>query len=99
MGGNLLKVVSVSGTRYVVEALDVSKSPPSVEVIWSKPWLIHWATQETIVKLANGYKVIRFPQLSPYGTPFPFMSFAGTNMIEKKFIKQLSNSKEYNIYN
>ncbi len=99
-GGNLLKVINREGNKLYVEALDLLKSPPKVEDVWDKPWLIHWCTQETITKLSDGsYKVIRFPQLSPLGTPLPVFSYGGVNIVTTDLVHSVENGKVYNIYN
>ena len=44
-GGNLVKIVSAPRT---IEAIDFTKPLPSIDEVWQKPWLIHWATEETV---------------------------------------------------
>jgi GH25 family lysozyme M1 (1,4-beta-N-acetylmuramidase) len=101
-GGNLVKILSRSGTRFTIECLNFSKAPPPVEDVWlKKPWLYQWATSESVLKLPDkSFRVLSFPQLHSYnGTPVPVGSFDGTQIIDRKFIKLLQNGKTYHIYN
>jgi hypothetical protein len=100
-GGNMVKVLGVNGTLLNIECLNFSQTPPAIEDIWQKkPWMYQWASQESVLKLANStYQVFPFPQLSPYGTPVPVGSLTGVQIIEKSYCKKLVNGKTYNIYN
>jgi hypothetical protein len=101
-GGNFVKVLSTSGRLLTIECLNFSKSPPDVNDVWNnKRWLFHFATQETIVKLADKtYITLPFPQLKPInGSPVPIGSLDGTQIISKDYCKILENNKTYNINN
>ncbi len=99
-GGNIVKKIGVhSSGKYIIEALDLSKSPPDPEEALSKNWLVHWATQETVIKLPDGtWRVTRFPQLAPYGTPFLVVSLNGTNLIERVMVNTIANGATYSPY-
>lgn len=98
-GGNIVKKIGVDGGKILVEALDLSKPPPRAEDVWGKWYLIHWATQSTVEKLPSGkYRIVRFPQLGSWGTPFPLVSFNGVNKIEPAWTKPIENDSEYSPY-
>ncbi len=73
----------------------------------NKPWLIGWATEQTIVKLPDGrWQVSMFPQLKlaqrvwglpECGTPFPVIG-NGTNLMLKSDLKPVTNGAAYNMY-
>lgn len=100
-GGNLVKRIGVhSSGKYIIEALNLSKAPPDPAETLRKPWLIHWANQETVLRLTDGtWKVVDFPQLRPYGTPFLVVSSTGTNLIEPSMVKPVSNGSVFSPYN
>jgi hypothetical protein len=82
-GGNLVKIVAAPTT---IEAIDFTKPLPTIDEVWRKPWLIHWATEETLDMLIDqgGRKVWRvspFPQMRPVGTPFPIWGRGGQNRV------------------
>lgn len=72
-GGNLVRITQAPN---YVEAIDPAKPLPSVEELFEKPWLLHWATVECGAshdkfewtqmidgKPRNAWRVIQFPQL------------------------------------
>lgn len=109
--GNIVKVLGTwqQNAKYVeIEALDLTKPPPTVEwVIANKPWLIGWATEQTVVKLADGrWQVSKFPQLKiaqrvwgfpECGTPFPVIG-NGTNLMLKTDLRKVNNGETYSPY-
>jgi GH25 family lysozyme M1 (1,4-beta-N-acetylmuramidase) len=99
-GGNMVKVLGVNGTLLTIECLNFNATPPPIEDVWEKKiWLYQWATQESVLKLADGkYKILPFPQMSPYGTPVPVGSLTGTQLISKTYVKKLINGNTYPIY-
>jgi GH25 family lysozyme M1 (1,4-beta-N-acetylmuramidase) len=99
-GGNIVKKIGVhSSGKYIIEALDLSKPPPDPGETIQKPWLVHWGTQETVIPLAGGsFRVSRFPQLAPYGTPFLLVSRGGTNLIERGMVEGIRNGATYSPY-
>jgi len=100
MGGNLLKWTGeFSGGKYVVEALDASKDPPMVIDVWEKWWLVHWCTESTVLPLpGRRYQVGRFPQLEPFGCPFPFITMTGRNKIERNRVEAIGQGNLYTPY-
>jgi hypothetical protein len=99
-GGNIVKKIGVhSSGKYIIEALDLSKSPPDPEEAIKKNWLVHWATQETVIQLPDKtWRVTRFPQLAPYGTPFLVVSLNGTNLIDRLMVNAVANGATYSPY-
>mgnify|MGYP001590733052 CR=1 FL=1 len=99
-GGNIVRKIGVhSSGKYIIEALDLSKPPPDPAETLSKNWLVHWAPQETVVHLPDGtWRVSRFPQLAPYGTPFLVVSLNGTNLIERAMVESIKNGAMYSPY-
>jgi hypothetical protein len=105
-GGNLVKIIASSRT---IEAIDPSKPLPSIDEVWQKPWLIHWATEETTDQLPfvqeidgarrNTWRVSPFPQMRPVGTPFPIWGSAGQNRIASAAsLKAVSNGQSFSPY-
>lgn len=99
-GGNIVRKIGVhSSGKYIIEALDLSKPPPDPFATIKKNWLVHWATQETVIPLPGGtWRVSRFPQLAPYGTPFLVVSLNGTNLIERAMVEPIENGATYSPY-
>lgn len=97
-GGNLFKVITSYGKYWQIEALDMSIPPPVVTELLEKPWLIHWATQSTVIETNYGWKVIRFPK-NEGGTPFPFISMNGIQMVEQTRVKPVENGTAFSPYN
>ena len=87
-GGNLVKVIAAPTT---IEAIDFTRPLPSIDEVWQKPWLIHWATEETLDLLSSTaaidgtqrktWRVLPFPHMRPVGTPFPIWGRGGQNRI------------------
>jgi hypothetical protein len=100
-GGNLVKRLGAhSSGKHIIEALNLSKDPPDPAVTIAKPWLVHWATQETVLRLADGtWKVVDFPQLRPYGTPFLVVSQTGSNLISPDMVQAIRNGAKFSPYN
>jgi hypothetical protein len=100
-GGNLVKVI---GGGRTIEAIDFTKPLPSIDEVWQKPWLIHWATEETLDQLIDeaGQKVWRvspFPQMRPVGTPFPIWGRGGVNRVKSAAsMKRLENGQVFSPY-
>ncbi len=107
--GNILKVIGNTSTHWQVEALDLAKPPPTVREITDKPWLLHWATEQSMSKRPDGsYIVDGYPQaeavskLMGYprtGTPIPNVSLGGSYLIEKDATKPIENGAKYSPYN
>lgn len=98
-GGNLVRRIGThSSGKYIVEALNLSINPPDPEVAIKKPWLVHWGTQETVLKYGDHWRVADFPQLGPYGTPFLLVSTGGTNLIESDMVLPIDNGATYSPY-
>jgi hypothetical protein len=105
-GGNLVKVISPPTT---IEAIDFTKPLPSIEEVWQKPWLIHWATAQTLDLLPvttaiDGvqrpeWRVSPFPQMQPVGTPFPIWGRGGKNQIASAAsMKSIANGEIFSPY-
>ena len=105
-GGNLVKQTRHLGSHIEVEALDLLKPAPNIDSIWHKPWLVQWATQETVVWKGYGenriWKVLPFPQIrkdgQKTGTPFPFIGVGNRNRIRKERLKSVENGAEFSPY-
>ena len=99
-GGNIVKKIGVhSSGKLVIEALSLSQPPPDPKEAITKNWLVHWATQETVIELPDGtWKVTRFPQLAPYGTPILVVSLNGTNLIDESMVEPIANGAAYSPY-
>jgi len=107
--GNLLKVIANEGKYWRVEALDLAKTPPALGEIVNKPWLLHWATEQSMSKLPNGtYVVDGYPQAEAVakqlgyprtGTPILNLSLGGSYLIEKFATKPIANGAKYSPYN
>jgi hypothetical protein len=107
MTGNLVKILDRRGETLLIEALDVSKPPPSVHEALGKPWLVHWATEQRNFPVAGGYVVSNFPQLEihlkrkgfpAHGLPVPVMSANGTQTAHMSYIQRVQNGAEYDVY-
>ena len=105
-GGNLVKIVAAPRT---IEAIDFTKPLPSIDEVWEKPWLIHWATEETLDLLPftatidgasrKVWRVSPFPQMRPVGTPFPIWGRGGQNRIKKTTsLKSIANGQTFSPY-
>jgi len=109
---NLVRLLGTDDKYWAVETYNFSKSPPTYEQALQEPWRLHWATEQTTVKLPNGTWVISgWPQLEacldllpPYnfpklGTPYPYGTRDGISYIEKRSIKLVDNGARYSPYN
>jgi len=105
-GGNLVKI---SVQPKTIEAIDFTKPLPSIDEVWQKPWLVHWATEETIDLLPSTvmidgaerktWRVSPFPQMKPVGTPFPIWGRDGRNRIQSELsLKSVSNGQMFSPY-
>ena len=107
--GNILKVIGNEGMFWRVEALDLATPPPALDTILNKPWLLHWATEQSMSLRPNGtYVVDGYPQAEAVakllgmprtGTPIPNVSLGGSYLIEKSVCKPLVNGASYTPYN
>lgn len=110
--GNIVKILGSKNDCYIIEALDLLKSPPPIDSILNKGWLIQWATEQTLVELPplNGkrrWTVSRYPQLKvacrfnnlpEIGTPFGVFSKGGTNLIKKSHVRIMKPDEVYSPY-
>lgn len=106
--GNLLRVIADLGSELKVEALDLAGTPPPISEVVKKPWLIHWATEQTMVKLPDkSYVVSRYPQAKvacrfhgypETGTPIPNTSVGGYYFIDKSRTTPVSAGTKYSPY-
>jgi hypothetical protein len=105
-GGNLVKILSAPTT---IEAIDFTKPLPSVDEVWQKPWLIHWATEQTLDLLPSTavidgakrqvWRVGPFPQMRPVGTPFPVWGRGGQNRVgTAASMKSIANGQTFSPY-
>jgi hypothetical protein len=105
-GGNLVRIISGNTT---IEAIDFTQPLPSIDEVWQKPWLIHWATEETLDLLpftakVDGatrkvWRVSPFPQMRPVGTPFPIWGRDGLNRIKSATsLKRIANGQIFSPY-
>ena len=105
---NVLGVWSQNPNFYVIESLDLTKPPPSVNwVLANKPYLIGWATEQTVVQLADGrWQVSHWPQiktaqrvwgLPESGIPFPIIG-NGKDLMSKTDLKKVANGAAYSPY-
>lgn len=106
--GNLVKILDTFGQFFVIETLDVTKTPARVADVIARPWLIHWATEQGIDRLPGKeprYTVARFPQLKvelrrlgleEMGTPYPLLGIGGVNLIEKSRVFRIGGG--YSVY-
>lgn len=101
-GGAMVKVLRTIGTEYEIEALDVLKSPPSIDYVVARPWLYFWCTQWGKYTGSN-----RFPQiknanevngLPPAGIPSPLMSKGGKIRISRSSCIELKNDEIWSPY-
>ena len=107
--GNIHRIFGEDSIWWTVEAIDLLKSLSNIYDVLSKPWLIHWATNQGVDQLPNGtYKVSRFPQvnrvseLNGYpdsGTPHPVLSWGGTIKVLKARTRILKGGQFYSPYN
>lgn len=109
--GNIVKIVGQWREYYVIEALDLLKSPPSIEEAYSKN-LIMWATEQTVTELPKlnnkrRWVVSRYPQLKvvsringlqEVGTPFGIFSMGGYIPILKSDVMILGSGTPYSPY-
>jgi len=106
--GNIVKILDKWDKYYVVEAFDFLKPPPLLSSVIDKQHLIHWATEQTVVKLPDKrWTVSMYPQikvicdylgLERTGTPFPLGSRGGTNLIRKEHVRLVSAGEKYSPY-
>ena len=105
-GGNLVKII---GGGTTIEAIDFTKALPSIDEVWQKPWLIHWATEETLDLLPltapidgaqrQVWRVSPFPQMRPVGTPFPIWGRDGQNRVASAAsLKSIANGQTFSPY-
>lgn len=100
-GGNIVRKIGThTSGKYIIEALDLSETPPDPKEAIKKNWLVHWATQETVIQLPDKtWRVSRFPQLAPHGTPILVVSLNGTNLVDKSMVHAIANGATYSPYN
>lgn len=107
--GNIYRVLSEDPIWWTVEAIDLLNPLPDIQDVLTKPWLIHWATNQGVDQLPNKtYKVSRFPQvnrvseLNGYpdsGTVCPVLSWGGTIKMLKARTRILQSGQRYSPYN
>jgi hypothetical protein len=107
--GNLFRVLDSSNQHWVVEGIDLLKPVPRIEDIIYKPWLLHWATQQTTEKRPDGtYVVSRYPQakivnrgigLPDTGTPIPNVCLSGKYLLLKARTKDAIPGTRFSPYN
>lgn len=99
------------GNYWELEALDVLKPPPSIEIIKNSPWLFGWATEQTTVGIPplpyKKWVVSNYPQievafrehnLPVTGTPIPFISKGGNVWIKKSSCVELIPGTRWSPY-
>lgn len=102
--GNLVKII----TSNVIEAVDPDNLPDP-DYVWQRPWLLHWAVEETIQeldglqlidgKLRKRYRCSPFPQMRPVGTPIVLWGRGGRTRISESWrIKPIINGATYSPY-
>jgi hypothetical protein len=105
-GGNLVKIL---GGTTTIEAIDFTQPLPPIDEVWQKPWLIHWATEESLDQLpttatVDGVQrrlwiVSPFPQMRPVGTPFPIWGRDGLNRVATAAsMKSIANGQTFSPY-
>jgi len=99
MGGSLVK------RKYggVIEALDLSQPPPTVQWLLQRPWLWGWATViEGRNKNTDGtWPVSKWPQLKPFGgwgVPYLIIGPNGENKVHIEDLIPLKNGTVYSPY-
>jgi hypothetical protein len=115
MTGNLYKQIGNAQSYIAVETLNagyldstgkklIVLPPPSLDSVWDKPWLIHWAVESTMIKLSNGsYVQSKFPP-KPYGLPYPHMgigtkdSLYGVNWVKPNRLARIQNGTVFSPY-
>lgn len=96
-GGNLLLMRQKVSGAVVFEALDIAKPPPPIESVWGKPWLVHWATEETTLALENNrWRVSPFPQAP--GVPIPLLARGGLGSISDFRVVLMKNGTQFSPY-
>lgn len=94
MIGNIVKV----GTKGV-ECLDMTQPPPSLEDIVSRPWLWHWATQQTPSGVISNFPHIESVVGVPCGVPVPLVSIGGWQaMKDINYFERVKNGARYDVY-
>ena len=111
--GNIVKVIGSSGQYKVLETLDMSKPPPELQwVVENKPWLIGWATEQSVYELPRvgnkrSWTVAKFPQLKlacrahglpEVGTPFPVVGKYQTNTMLSSHLEMVARGSHYSPY-
>lgn len=109
--GNIVKIEGEWRDYYVIKALDLLKSPPSIEDAYFNN-LIMWSTEQTVTELPKlnnkrRWVVSRYPQLKvvsrlnnleEVGTPFGVFSMGGYNLISKDHVSIIQNNSIYSPY-
>lgn len=102
--GNIVKVIS----GRMIEAVDPANLPDPAYV-WERPWLCHWAVEETIQeldglqmidgKLRKRYRCSPFPQMRPVGTPIVLWGKGGATRVKESWrMKSIANGATYSPY-
>ena len=97
--GALLKVIGRSGTRLKIEAIDLLKPPPSVDL---PPYLFYFGTQVHIDGKVSRYpdvaNAFRLQGLPPAGTAMPLVAPGGYFWINKSAVVQLQPGQIWQPY-
>jgi len=99
MGGSLVK------RKYgdVIEALDLSQPPPTVNWLLARPWLWGWATviEGKTRNSDKTWPVSKWPQLKPFGgwgVPYLIIGPNGENRVLSEDLIRLENGITYSPY-
>lgn len=94
--GNVIKQ-KFAGVKYRwLEALDITKAPPKLlDVVKDRPYLIQWATEQTLQRRGDRWAVSAFPHFEnhlgvPFGVPVPVFGIGGENTIEIEYAEKIA---------
>lgn len=96
--GNIVKVIGEEKGRWLIETLDPFQSPPSVDEVWGKWWLVGFMTLSGYNWETKERARLKWPFFNGYGGPHMNLGRGGTNLLEKYWTRPIANGAEFSLY-
>lgn len=103
MGGNIVKIIGTYNDYFIIETIDITETtPPILNDIWGKHWLVHWGTQSSIRTYGDTWQITDWSWLNwndvSYGVPFMLIGIDGKNLVKKNWCKPIQNGTSFSPY-